>query len=144
MVRFQPISGSEIYPYTPHKYQYLIERTGGSVLTTLVETKEIALSQIEEFEMGYTNLWILRRVGLYLDKQKPIRYPDPEEKYAGDRLGRYYIYGNHGTSVSWVKEGSSSVMGYADRATAERCLDEYKKPGENLIIVRLLEDIYWH
>ena len=144
MARFQPISGSEIYPYTPHKWQYLIERTGGTVLTTLVETKEIALSQIDVFEMGYTNLWILRRVGLYLHKQKPIRYPDPEEKYSSDREGRYFIYGDQGSSVSWVKEGPKQVLGYADPATAEPCLAEYQKPGENLIIVRLLEDIFWH
>jgi hypothetical protein len=139
------IGNSHHSPWEPSDLQFFILRTAGNEMTTLVETAKEANAHLEMFPMGYTNLWIVRRVGLYLPTGMDIRYPDPpfHSRYGGS-VGRYFFWGDKGSHVAWIQVGDKMELGFPDLASAEVYLKVHQKEGEKYVIGLCVEDHMWH
>lgn len=145
MPAIQPIAGSKLSPWSHGDNQHCILRTAGNQLTTMVPTLKDALDNLEVFPMGYTNLWILCRVGLYLPAGVDLHYaiPDAPRTWSA-AIGRYFIWGDQGMHKAWVEEGEKSVLGFPDLASAEAFVHANKREGETYIIAMCMDDIMWH
>jgi|GEM_PF-2395730 len=147
------IPTSDLSPFSPKKseLQYFLERTAGSTLTTLGESQAAVSAHREVFPMGYTNIWVHRRVALFTAHGRRIDYPDPDLRaaFASDRVGRYFILYEEHADVDWVpvvypRGATRQVLGFETATDAIAYAQQTPELSGATLITRLVEDIYWH
>ncbi len=138
------------HPFEPADARYFVQRTANHACTRLFEdgakTRDLDFLSLH-FPTGYTSLWALERAALFLPDGLH-RWPlGPAPRPPNDREGRFFLFGDDGSEVSWNPgpDGQTMVLGYTTLAEAEAALGHPAlRRADAIVIARLNEDIFWH
>lgn len=125
-----------------------MRRTANGAFTRLFE-EEAPLGALEVLErispMGYTNLWVLERA-LLRAGGATLRWPGAPRTAGGDRLGRYFVYGDDGSQLDYHHDRAAQwVLGFETLEEAEEALDDPALAGASAVLIaRLCDDVGWH
>lgn len=147
-----PKSGADtIFEPSADQYFYItnseISRLGG------IEMAKSSLNDLSVFQMGYTNLWLMRRVLLLNPGEFRFEYEEnlaeSELMAKGDSLGRvgkYYLLGDQSYLFFAEREQPNHSKSFGSSKEAEDYLLSLQDYGANKLfaVARLLQDIYWH
>lgn len=143
--RFEAVRGSTSKkPFELSDANYFIWRTGGSglVMSRLFRDRP-GMTELEHFPMGYTNLWVMLRVGLWLNGKRVGSWPLDEAAGGFSDKGRFYAFDATQKPSHWRHlEDGQSYYGFATEAEAAAWCDG--QVGSPLILAQLIEDVFWH
>lgn len=136
------------HPFEPAGARYFVRRTANGACSRLFDD-EAPLADLDVLGsisgMGYTNLWVMERALLRVDGATH-RWPPAPRRAHGDRVGRFFVYGDDGSRVEHHHDRAGAwVLGFATLDEAEEALDAEALAGAAAILVaRLCDDVYWH
>jgi len=101
--------------------------------------------QLDHFPMGYTSLWILRRLGLWLDGERAVLWPQDKGLRPPTDRGGFFGF-DSGLEPSHWRElpGGKMYHGFATEAEAAAWCHAQARSGRPVVLAQLVEDVGWH
>jgi hypothetical protein len=145
--RFEAVRGSTPKnPFELSDARYFVWRTGGSGLVmSRLYVERPSLSELDHFEMGYTNLWVMLRVGLWLGGKREGTWPANEAAGSFSDKGLFYAFDATQKPSHWrLLEDGETYYGFGSEAEGTAWCEDLARQGNPLMLAQLLEDVYWH
>jgi hypothetical protein len=134
-------------PFEPAEASYFVWSTGGSgTEMSLLFPFRPGMTELERFPTGYTNLWVMRRLGLWQGGGRVVSLPpgpaspDPYDK----EKGQFYAFDAGQKPSHWRFPDGKRLYGFAAEAEAAAWCQEQAGQGRTMMLAQLLEDVYWH
>jgi hypothetical protein len=135
------------HPFAPSPLRWLVHRTAGGFSRLAASSDELHAALDACFEMGYTNLWIMRRE-LLLVRPTLHDYSGAREKlqFSGELAGRWFLFGDDGSKLDYHTDREGRwVCGFETLAEAQDARgDEALAAAPRVIVAQLIEDLFWH
>jgi len=144
--RFEAVPRATVHtPFEPSGSNYLIWRTGGSglVMSRLFSFRP-GMTELDHFPMGYTSLWVMLRLGLWIDGERVVSWPQDKGVQLTERQGGFYVFDADQEPSHWRHPGGKAIYGYSSEAEATEWCREQATQGRPLMLAQLLEDVGWH
>lgn len=102
------------------------------------------MTELEHFPMGYTSLWVMLRLGLWLGGERVVAGPQDRSVRSSLDRGAFFAFDADQEPSHWRHPGGKSIYGYATEAEATDWCQEQARQGRTMMLAQLLDDIGWH